>query len=72
MEGVKSSFLLLRELRLGVKPRILPGAGIFAGAILAVAFDWLPVQIALVIAAVLMAVTGLVTLRGCTTASNGR
>lgn len=52
-----------RELRLGNETRILPAAGIFTAAIAAVAFEWLEVQIALVIAALLMVVTGLVTLR---------
>lgn len=69
-EGIQDTFSSLgclplaeRELRLGEEPRILPAVGIFGAAILVIAFGWLKVQIALVIAATAMVLTGLVTLR---------
>ncbi|MFO7626330.1 MAG: SLC13 family permease [Candidatus Fermentibacteraceae bacterium] len=69
-EGIQDTFtslgclpLAVRDLRLGDKPRILPAVGIFAAAITIIAFDLLKVQIALVIAAVAMVLSGLVTLR---------
>ena len=69
-EGLQDMFTALgclplaeRELRVGDNPRILPAVGIFAAAIIMVSFGWMKVQIALVIAAVAMVLSGLVTLR---------
>lgn len=69
-EGIQDTFSSLgclplaeRELRLGEEPRILPAVGIFGASILAIALGLLKVQIALVIAATAMVLTGLVTLR---------
>ena len=69
-EGIQDTFTSLgclplagRNLRLGDKPRILPAVGIFGAALVVIAFGWLKVQIALVIAAVAMVLSGLVTLR---------
>lgn len=69
-EGIQDTFASLgclplagRDIRLGDRPRIIPAVGIFGAAIIVIAFGWLKVQIALVIAAVAMVLSGLVTLR---------
>lgn len=55
--------LTVRDLRLGQPQRIVQALLIFGGALLATTVGWLPIQVAFVAAAVLMILTGLISLR---------